>query len=488
MSDQHAAHALGCYGNPDVRTPVLDQLAREGVRFANAFSNSPICGPSRCSFLSGQYVPSHGVTANTIRDAHLESRSNVAAHFRRHGYQTAIIGKAHLPRLWVDEGFEYQRLSDPADTDNGDPLTSCYYRHLVEQGLGDEWDLGKLHPPHPGADMSAFTSRLPYEHSIEHWTGDEALAFLRQRNKQRPFFCKVSFQRPHDPIAPSFDSPHTYTVNDLTLPASATDYFERAFEGKPAFQQAYARDGHGGYPYRSRSREELREQMAAYYSLITSIDAEIGRVIEELRTSGELANTLIVYHSDHGDFSGQHGLMLKNFGIYESIHCFPLILRFPEQVNAGCFEGIVESVDLAPTFCDLAGIQPEAAYDGRSLAQMASGNEPSKSEACCVWDFPLLNQKHVVAVRSKNYRLVYYLNNPDDGELYDRNRDPDELENRFHDPALRNVRLDMTERLLRHCGNFRRRLSFDQIPNARTLDFLVARRGVKWSDIERFYA
>jgi arylsulfatase len=487
MSDQHAAHSLGCYGNADVRTPALDALAAEGAVFENAFCNNPICGPSRCCFLTGQYVPTHGVTGNHILSAPVERSTNVAAHFRLHGYQTGLIGKGHLPQVWVQDGFEYRRLGDTSDVPNGDPLESWYYRHLVENGLGDEWDLGDLFPPHPGADMSAFSSRIPFEHSVERWAGNEALSFLRGRDAARPFFLQLSFQRPHNPISPSFDTPHRYDPKNLTLPDSASEFFDQKFAGKPAYQRDYVNGGRGGYPYRPASREDPQAQLAGYYSLITTIDAEIGRVVEFLRETGELENTIIAYHADHGDFAGEHGLMLKNFGTYESIHRFPLILWHPAGVPKGRHSGLVESVDLAPTFCELAGLPQLPGFDGRPLTTMARGETPFKSEACSVWDFPLMNLGNVLAVRTDTHRLVYYPRFPQDGELYCRESDPDELVNRFHDPELREVRLDLTERLMRHTAAFRRVSGFEKAPEGKGLNFLVARRGLKWSEIARFY-
>lgn len=202
MSDQHNANCLGLAGHPDVRTLHLDEIAASGIRFDKAYCNNPICGPSRCSFLTGMFVKSHGVSGNCVRDYSGEA-PNIARHFRDAGYQTALIGKAHLPSRWViKEGFEHIRFSDLADADAEDPLTCHYFSHLVEAGLGDAYDHGVRQAGEPGYGLRSFISEIPEAHCLETWTGSEALAFLEGRDASRPFFLKVSFQRPHDPFAP----------------------------------------------------------------------------------------------------------------------------------------------------------------------------------------------------------------------------------------------------------------------------------------------
>lgn len=494
MSDQHNANCLGAAGHPDARTPHLDALAAEGVRFTQAFCNNPVCGPSRASLLTGQYPHTHGITGNDIADLYAPADANVAQHFRIHGWQTALIGKAHLPRRWLESGFEYLRLSDLCDARSGDPLSCHYFAHLVKHGLGDRYDHGTLFPPHPGAGMRAFTSAIPFAHSLEKWTGDEALAFLEShRDPARPFFLKVSFQRPHDPYSPSPESVALYDAETLTLPDSAADFFDRRFEGKPRFQREYIGGEVEGYPYRPRDRADLRRQLAHHFALLTVIDEQIGRVVARLQETGEWENTLVCYLADHGDFAGEHGLALKNLGIYESVHRIPLLVRWPGGGPRGTTAGgIVESVDLFPTLCAAAGLPVPASVEGHDLRPVADGAAGGLGHTVCEWDFATAAQRTVFAVRTPEHRLVYYLADPDDGELYDRRTDPGELHNLYRDPAHRDVREQLTRLILNHVGKFRRRWSFQDdarvaaaaadgpaAPASRRLQKL----GVKWTEI-----
>ena len=330
MSDQHNANCLGAAAHPDAVTPHLDDLAREGVRFARAYCNNPICGPSRACFITGQYPHTHGITGNAIHPYDATRPLTVAEVFRRAGYQTAIVGKAHLPKLWLQDGFKFRRYSDLCDAERDDPLSCDYFRYLVENDLADAYDQGALHPPHPGGrECAAFTSQIPLRHSLEVWTGEQSLQWLQNRDRERPFFLKVSFQRPHDPFAPSPESADFYDADALTLSPSARDFFERRFAGKPQWMQDYINGGVGGYPYRPQGEADLKRQLAAHLTLLTIVDQQIGRIVEHLKASGDWENTVVVYLSDHGDFAGEHGLCLKNFGIYESIHRIPFLLKLP---------------------------------------------------------------------------------------------------------------------------------------------------------------
>ena len=386
MSDQHHAGAMSCAGHPDVHTPHLDALAGEGTRFGAAYCNNPICGPSRATFFTGQHPHTHGVTGNAIFDYTKTQPPNVARYFREHGYQTALIGKAHLPKAWVKSGFGHIRYSDLTDAERSDPCTCHYFAHLLRHGLADAYDHGKLPEGHPGANLRAFTSDIPLAHSLETWTGDEACSFLDYRDHSRPFFLKVSFQRPHDPHALSPESLGRIDPESLTLPENIADYFERKFADKPEFMREYVAASVEGYPYRPHDEADLRRQLAYYLTLVELIDEQIGRIVARLKKSGEWENTVVVYTADHGDFAGEHGLMLKNLGIYEPIHRIPLIVRWPDAPTSVC-DAIVESVDFAPTLCAAVGLPPMPDTEGRDVRPVAEGEESGLEHVVCEWDF-----------------------------------------------------------------------------------------------------
>ena len=489
MSDQHNAACLGAAGHPDVRTPNLDALAADGVRFENAFCNNPICAPSRISMIAGQYPHTTGVTGNDVFDIDVENPGTLATFLRRHGYQTALIGKGHMIGSWDRDGFEHIRYCDLCDAERDHPRSCHYFDHLVRHGLADKYDLGSLPAGHPGHGMRPFVSEIPHEHSVENWTGNQAVEFLQNRDRNRPFFMQLSFQRPHDPYAPSPERASLYDPAALTLPDNAADLFENRFGSKPTFQQAHinCHDGEG-YPYVPRSEDDLRTIMAHYFALITIIDEQIGSVIDSLKQSGDYENTVICYVADHGDFAGEHGLQLKNLGIYESIHRIPFLLRWPGGPRGSVSTELVEGVDLYPTLCELAGFEAPAHVEGRSVVPVVEGKCQGHDAVVCEWDFAWPPQTTVFAARTENFRLVYYLDNPDDGELYDRREDPGEMQNHFNDPACRDIQLALTQHILNKVGRFRRAWDFgdDAAENERTKDTPTTRihkKCARWSEV-----
>ncbi|MGE4490612.1 MAG: sulfatase [Kiritimatiellales bacterium] len=488
MSDQHNANCMSAAGHPDVKTPNLDQLAKDGVLFSHAYCNNPICAPSRATFLSGQYVKSHGISGNFVREVQCDA-PNLARLFRKHGYQTALIGKAHLPCQWVKEGFETIRLSDLCDADAADPESCDYFKDLIDAGLADRYEHGARLPGEPGFGMRAFVSGLPEKYSPEVWTKDKAVEFLRQRNSEQPFFLKVSFQRPHDPYSPPASRADEYDPESLNLPETAVDYFDRKFSGKPVFQQEYVSEEKGmGYPFRACDPADLKKQMAAYFTLISMMDDAIGAVLQEIDAQGELDNTIIVYVADHGDFAGEHGLMLKNFGIYESIHRIPFIIAGPGVPSGQRRDRIIESVDFYPTLAELAGIPCEPSVDGTSRVKEILSNAGGCEYTVCEWEF-LKPQSHVFAVRNEKYRFVFYTEFPDDGELYDVENDPGELNNLFHEDGFQDVRDAFCARLKSYFSEENPRVHAwkDDFPAIqKVLDqpsIQIHQQGKKWSEV-----
>ncbi len=484
MSDQHHAACWSKGGRPEVKTPALSRLADRGTTFTRAYCNNPICGPSRVCFLTGQHVSHHQVSGNNILNCTVEAQRNLGKVFRDAGYQTALIGKAHLPRLWVEEGFEHRRYCDLADADADNPRSCHYFDHLVRSGLGDAYDQGKLTPDRPGSRMEAFVSEIPLTHSLEVWTGNEMVSFLENREKDRPFFAQMSFQRPHDPYAPSPERANSYDPARLSVPANADDYLLRRLAGKPAFQQDHAQGEPGsGYPYRPQNEEDLKKQLSHYYALISMIDEQIGRVMNCLEASGELDNTIIVYHADHGDLAGEHGMMLKNMGIYEAIHRIPFILSYPGGPKGKVEERMIASVDLFSTLCVLAGLEEPAGGDGQVIV---GENAAFRNHVVCEWDFVGEPQEKVFAVRDQEYRLVYYPQRPDDGELYHCKRDPGEEHNLYSDPKETATRLRLLMLIFNQISNYRRRHGIGHLRvETESLTYKLHREGRRWSELSR---
>lgn len=428
MDDQHHAGCFGYAGHPDVKTPNIDQLAANGVNFRNAFCQNGICVPSRVSLLTGQYPSAHGVFGSNTMGIPGRLLS-LAAYLQNFNYQTAVIGKKHLPG-WPTHGFQYERLCYEADAWFRE---HHYYNYLKQQGLHEHYDaLGDIEK------FTSFENPLPNEHSVEVWTGNEAVQYLQERDCSKPFFAEVSFERPHPPLSPSFDCPFRYDPDALTLPQNSKEnigdspfYFNRNVELK------WSAATHG--------EAELRQALARYYALISHIDQQVGRIIESLRESGDLDNTIIIFTADHGDFAGEYSRMAKGFN-YDAIHRIPLIWQMPQRfVPSERTDEMIEQIDVFPTICDLVDVPTPKTVQGKSLLPILEGN------AAVERDTVFFEYAVCKTVHTRDHKMSYGFDGENEiGELYDLCNDPHEYDNLFESPGHQDVR----ERLLRQLLNW----------------------------------
>jgi arylsulfatase A-like enzyme len=476
MADQFHAACLSALGS-QVRTPNLDRLAEDGAMFTGAYCNFPVCGPSRASFMTGQYPRSHGVLGNNIFNLPIRNPDTLPAVFRRTGFQTGIVGKSHSVKLWDEEAYEFIRYSDLTDGDWIDPLKNHYFKHLYDNGLAHLYDLNDV------PDKQPFISQIPEQHSLERWTGDRAMEFLQQRDESRPFFLHLSFQRPHNPLTTPFDRGMLYNPEDIELPESAKDLFDNEFAGKPAyFRDLLNRRGKGS-PYTPHDERDLKHHLAFYYGLITMIDEQIGRVIDYLKATGQYDDTVIVFTSDHGDFGGEHGLMLKSVGINESLHHIPFILKYPGIRSAQRIDGFMESVDVYPTLCELAHVPVPDERDGRSVIPLLEGTSAGKPYVVCE-----TGGRRQTAIRTKQFRLVFN-GSGKDGELYNLAEDPLELHNVYDQPGYRETRLELLEILFDYMKQYRN-LTPDRNENRNYrngMTRLIHKHQIGWSQLEDLY-
>jgi arylsulfatase A-like enzyme len=433
IADQHNARMMGCAGDAAARTPNLDRLAAAGVRFTRAYAPSPICSPSRISLYTGKEISRHGYYGNANHLVDAPCPEFLPTRLREAGYQTALVGRSHMVGRWTHEGFERVRYMNFADSDRYVIEDNAWLQHLIDHGVADHYDISL--PCNVTRD-GGFTSSMPLAHCEEMWAADEAVRFLQERDRERPFYLHVGYDHPHDPIAPPAAFDRQFAPADVELPANHED----TFEGKPPHLQERARTP-GGYPHTPRDKEHLRWLVAKQEALVALVDESVGRILAELDRQGELADTLVVYTADHGDFAGEHGLVLKNLGLYESVHRAPLILHWPGRWRAGAEEeAIVELIDLYPTLLEAAGLTPPPC-DGRSLAPLLTGvpDATGRPDAVCDWGPDR-------ALRTDRFRYVEYRDRQT-GELYDHRDDPGELQNRWDDPAYAEERAALAARL-----------------------------------------
>lgn len=449
MSDQHNARCLGHAGHPDVSTPALDRLASRGTRFTNAFAQSPICTPSRVSFLSGQYCHNHrffGLSdPRHPGPAGSGSLPSLFSHARACGYRTGVIGKTHTPRDWLEPYVD--TLRDCV----GFLAPDAYAAYLDDHGLLGQRD-DRILPEHfarhgsrKGQGLDARLSALPYEHSVEQWCAAEASRFIDESGDQ-PWLAWVSFPRPHQVWTPSEPFWSAYSEDTVTLPPNADD----PLTGKPPHQRAsrQAKGDDGDWYFEPATYEAGRRRvLRGYLALVSQTDHAIGKLLDE---RGLADDTIVVYTADHGDFAGEHGLVEKAPGIsYDAITRVPFLWSWPGRIPEGeVREELVESVDLFPTLSSLAGLGSLTSWDGFDLTETLRGPGTPVRDAAfteCPWS---------KAIRTAEWKLVNYpvgffpSENGDVGELYDMVDDPWELTNLYDSAGHREVVESLRRRLL----------------------------------------
>jgi arylsulfatase A-like enzyme len=432
ISDQHNAKVLGHKGHPNVKTPHLDRLAGEGVRFENAITQNPICTPSRVSYLSGQYCHNHGYYG--LSGPNPGGLPTVLGHFRRAGYRTGAIGKIHCPEYWVEDDCDHFRDAGGSSI-GGNPEYNAY---LSEKGVLQDADYGRFQEQRPGAQSwDGRVSRMKYEDSPEGWIASETIGFMAQTVAEgKPFFVQASFPRPHQIYAPSEPFWSMYDEGELVLPPNAE--YDMALKSPHLRHMAESVKDGSWTVFEPRTFEAGRlRKLHGYLGCVTQVDHAIGQMLDWLAENGLQENTIVIYATDHGDYACEHGIMEKAPGICaDAITRIPFIWRWTGQFSAGhTADEIVETVDLSTTLCSLAGLEPMQTSDGQDLSHLLRG-ERGEVHNIGVTEFAWSK-----SVRKGQYRYVHYPTEmfaqdyPEGfGELYDLQADPWEMKNLYFEP------------------------------------------------------
>ena len=433
MSDDHASHAMSCYGSRINETPNLDRIAYGGMRFDNCFCTNSICTPSRATILTGTYNHVNDVTTLASK---LDGRILTFPQLlQQAGYQTAIVGKWHLGHGGVN-----------------DPTGFDYWNVLPGQGL--------YHNP----EMIEMGERKVFEGYATDIITDLSLDWLRNRDPNRPFMLMCHHKAPHRPWDP--DEKHATLYEDVEIPEPETfndDYSNRARAAADTTMtiahHLTERDLKGPVPEGLTPEEEkswkYQRYIKDYLRCIASVDDNVGRLLDYLDEEGLAENTIVVYTSDQGFFLGDHGWYDKRFMYEESLR-MPFIVRYPREIEPETVnEEIILNVDFAPTFLDFAGIEIPEAFQGSSFRPLLNGETPPGWQTSMYYRYWMhLAHHHVYAhygVRTRRYKLIYYyadaLGTPgsiDDSkepewELFDLEKDPYELNSVYDDPAYADV-------------------------------------------------
>ena len=433
FTDEQRFDALGCMGNPHIRTPNLDRLAASGVRFVNAFTPSPICVAARMSLISGHRARITRVPSNSVLPGGPARLPTIMDALGEAGYTTHAIGKMHFGGRHY--GLHRHETMEEAPSLRIDDDYLLYLKHRgvrtrYPQGLRD---LLYLQPQ---------TSGMALEHSQNSWIANRSIAFLREHQRHRgarPFFLWASWIAPHPPFAPCEPYDKAYDPAKMPLPY----YGERPLATLPApsWRERARMDGAQEDP------ERLRRLKALYYGQISHIDDAAGRILAELERLGMAENTVIFFTSDHGEMLGDHGLGHKSVPYEPSTHV-PFLLRWPGKTEAGRVRNdLVSLTDIFPTILDGLGLRyPVAAApapSGLSLVS-AEGGGCAQPRSAFVSEYGA-DANRWMSVRTQTHKFNFWAMGGRE-ELFDLQADPQEKVNLV--PSNKALAASMREQVL----------------------------------------
>lgn len=457
MSDDHARHAVGCYGSRINRTPNIDRIAQEGIRLNQAFCTNSICAPSRAVFLTGKYSHVNGVTDN--RQTFDGSQLTFPMRLQEAGYQTAMIGKWHLKS--VPTGFDYWNVL---------PGQGQYYN----------------------PEFIEMEQRYKIEGYVTDIITDLSLDWLRDRNKGSPFCLLCQHKAPHRNWMPAPEYLTLYDDSDIPVPETLFDDYESRSRAaseqemtlmnhfyedwdlklqdprhddqsiKDLWLRAYNRMNSaqkaawdGAYSPKNKAFREANLQgrellvwryqryIKDYLRTIASVDDGIGRILDYLDESGLAGNTIVIYTSDQGFFLGDHGWYDKRF-MYEESLGIPMVVRYPAEITPGSINNdLTLNLDMAPTLLDFAGISVPAEMQGRSMRGVLTGQTQDDWREAIYYHYYEFPAWHMVkkhyGIRTRRYKLIHFYDDIDAWELYDLRQDPSELHNVYDEPDYQEI-------------------------------------------------
>ena len=471
MTDDHASHAMSCYGSRINKTPSMDRIASEGARFDNCFCTNSICAPSRATILTGTHTHINGV--KTLGDKLDNTLPNMAKMFQKNGYSTAMVGKWHL-----GQGEKYQ------------PTGFDFWSVLPHQG--DYFD----------PTMIEMGERQIFPGYVTDIITDKSLNWLENRDKEKPFMLMCHHKAPHRPWLSDDKHRDMYKDEDIPLPDTFFDDYENRSEAAKRATMRVDRhlssldlkidipegfekmdrlplpDDIEGLSYTTWEGEEItfsdikelkawkyQRYIKEYLRCIASVDDNIGRILDWLDENELTENTMVIYTSDQGFFLGDHGWYDKRFMYEESLR-MPLIIRYPDKIKAGTVhDEMVLNLDFAQTFLEAAGIDEPDYMQGRSFLPILEGETPEDWRTSMYYRYWMHLAHHNVAahygIRTMRYKLIYYYgkalgtsgsidkDTPGEWELFDLENDANEMMNIYDNPDYHEVRKQLKAELLK---------------------------------------
>ena len=427
-SDQHRYDCVGANGHPLLKTPHLDKMAAEGMRFTHAFCPIPLCVPGRASFLTGTWPTRHLSVANWDTEAPRPLRDDLPTWSQclaDAGYWLGYVAKWHVDR-------------------DKDP-TAFGHHEYVPEGRYFHWRKEQGLPPRPreNAWMGEVDPHVTPEQSKLAWGADHAIRMLGERAADgKPFVVRWDPTEPH--LANVVPEPYASMYPPGTIEPWPS--FSDTFEGKPYIQAQQLRT----WKIDGWTWDDWAPVVSRYLGEISLIDAQVGRILDALDRLGLAEDTLVVYTTDHGDMCGGHRMIDKHFIMYDDVVRVPMIVRWPGRVPAGrvCDAFVSNFIDLPSTILDLAGVPIPETFQGQSLVPILLGeaDDTGREDIFAAYhgnQFGLYSQR---MVRTRRWKYVW--NATAEDELYEIAGDPAELENRATDPACADVLAHLRRRLV----------------------------------------
>lgn len=423
---------FSCMGNPLLRTPNMDRLAREGIMFKNAFVTNALCLPSRASILTGLYSHTTGAIDNRDRPVP-QNFPLVSDLLSKAGYEVAFFGKSHVQGGLQDRYWDYYFGFNGQCKD--------YYNPILTEGVA-----GKYSEPRT------------YNGYVDDIVTNRALEWMAQK-RDKPFCLFLWFWAPHAPFYRDRKEQDLYNGVKIPEPATFNDDL-KGYPGKPAF--ADANDKIGYSTVGNDDARTLEELVKDHYAGVVNNDDHVGQVFKALENEGQLDDTAILLSSDHGFFLGEWHLYDKRFMHEPSIRV-PLMVRYPRMIQPGSTcEKMALNVDFMPTMLDLAGVSVPEGLHGQSLVPFLQGRQPDTWRKDWLYEyFEYPEVEHVRphrGVRTERYKLIHYHklpqfpDLPEEFELYDLQNDPQELNDLYGQDGYESL----TQQLLNRISELRK--------------------------------
>jgi arylsulfatase A-like enzyme len=463
-TEQQRHDTIHALGNPYINTPNLDCQAKQGVAFENAYTQCPICTPSRATFLTGRYPASHHVKQNG-NDHFPGNEVLVTKLLADAGYNCGLVGKLHLSRGDIlekrpkNDGYRFFKWSHHPNPDY--PHGHAYADWLKEVKGVDPKELY-------GGLSGSVGPGVPDELHQTTWCTEMAIEFIKQKRNE-PWLLSINPFDPHPPFDPPKEYLDRYNVEDLPYPL----FKENDIERQKSFREIDQQTRDAINPYKALAKNDTTQNVprgdmgsippndynpryvkACYYAMIEKIDNSIGQIIKILKETGQYKNTIIIFHADHGELLGDHGLIYKGCRFFESLVHIPLIISWPAKAIKNVrSSALVELVDLAPTLLDAAGLEIPYYMQGKSLFPILIGEKDcsyhkpyviSEYQGTIGGDL-MKDQTHGFMYYDGRYKIAIYQGRTSGktGEIYDLKEDPGEFNNLWDNLEYKDLKADL---------------------------------------------